>query len=453
MILLGFVFAVLVLVTVLGAYMRTRGDFTAFKVISKIGEKRILDRKLTRELPEENMALDGLVDEYKSRTARIFRAGFITDFFKRTQKSSERSAQTLKILAISLGTALVVSLVCFFVGGGTVSAFAAFALVFLLGCPALSVITHKLPYGIAQATALKDESTVVGETSYAEFSEVDVVAFKDTEIFGVDDVNLKRFMLYGDSNSMEKAMQQMCSLFEVAGGPLKYIFENALDRRVRYSPATGIVIEDNGISGNVEGHRIAAGSEEYMRRHGIAIPDSSVRIDSGIDTTKVMYAAEDGAIYAKFFIRYSFSEEFTMLLPTLKEEGIIPLIYTSDPNVSNELLQILSAGSDCMRVIKKYSLGDDEDMIYRNISAGVVCFGDKINAINIILLSKKYERLVARFKNIELYAMGAGLGLGALLSVLGMFTVPSFVFGIWQLAWCVVLYITAKTELPGDKNQ
>ena len=443
--LVGFIFATLVISVIFASYFRLKGDFTAFKVISKVGEKRILDRKLTRELPEENAALDGLVDEYKSRTARIFRVGFISDFFKRIARTSEDSNHILRMLIISAGVSFVTGLVCLFVFGGLIYGFAAFALIFLLSCPAMSILAHKLPYNMAQNTALSEESTVVGETSYEEFSEVDVVAFDDTEIFGPDDVNLRRFMLYGDSDSMEKAMQQMCSLFAVTGGPLKYIFENALDRRVRHSPATHTVIEADGISGDVSGRRICAGTEEYMRRRGIAIPDSASKGESGIDTTKIMYAAEDGEIYARFHIRYSFSEEFTMLLPTLKEEGIIPVIYTRDPNVSNELLRILSAGNDCMRVVKRTTPDVGIETIYRNVSAGVVSYGDKINAINIVLLAKRYKKLIMRMKNIEMYAMGAGLGLGVLISLLGMFTVPSFVFGLWQMAWCAVLAIASHS--------
>lgn len=449
-VLLGFVFAVHVLVTVSASYFRTKADFTAFKVISKNSEKKAVEKKITRDLRAENAALDGLVDEYSSRTATITRAGFITDFFKRTASTSEDSSHILHVLSVSAGIALVTALVALFVAGGVVSAFAAFALVFLLGCPALSIMSHKLPYFNAQKHALKEESTVVGETSYCEFADINVVTFEDTEIFGPDDVNLKKF--YSDSYSMEKAMQHMCSLFAVAGGPLKHIFENSLDRRVRYSPANDVVIDDDGISAEVDGHRICAGSESYMRRHGIAMSEISVRSDSGIDTTKIMYAAEDGVVYAKFHIRYSFSEEFTMMLPIFKEQGLIPLIYTRDPNVSNELLKILSAGNDCMRVVRVYDVNTKTDVMQRSASAGIVTYGDKMNAINVIILSKKYKELIARTKNVEMYAMGAGIGLGALLSVLGMFAVPSFVFGLWHLAWCVVLAIVTKSVFTKDKN-
>lgn len=442
--LVGFIYATLVLSVIVGTYFRLTADFTAFKFISKNTEKRIIDKKLTRTLPEENMALDGVIDEYKSRTARIFRTGFISDFFKRIAKNEEKNSHTLLILSVSLGAAIVTAFVCFFVAGGLTPAITAFALVFLLGCPAVSVLSHKLPYYDAQSAALAEESTVVGETSFLAFSDVDVVAFEDSEIFGPDDVNLRRIMLYGDRDNMEKVMRQMCSLFSAVGGPLKYIFENALDNRVRHNPATSVTIEDDGVSGDVGGSRIAAGSEAYMRRHGIAIPEGAARPEGGIDTTKVMYAAENGEVYAKFYVRYSFSEEFTMLLPTLKEKGIIPLIYTRDPNVSNELLRTLTAGSDCMRVMKKYSLGSEDDVLYRSVSAGVVTYGDKINAINVILLAKRYKTFGEHIANMELYAMGAGIALAALLTILGFTTVPSILLGLWQCVWCVVLSIAGR---------
>ena len=140
-----------------------------------------------------------------------------------------------------------------------------------------------------------------------------------------------------------------------------------------------------------------------------------------------------------------------MLLPSLKDEGIIPLIYTRDPNVSNELLRTLSAGADCMRVVKKLTPYAADDKLYHRISSGVVTYGDKINAINVILLAKKYKKFGIRLNSSELYAMGAGTALAVMLSLLGMFVVPSAVFGLWQLAWCAVLFVVGKRAFRDRK--
>ena len=449
--LFGFIFAVIALVSVFASYYRLSADFIAFKVISQNTEKKILDKKMTRDLPKENLALDGLVDEYRSQTSRIFRVAFITDFFARTSEPAGKRQHVLSMLAISSGAALVSATICFFVPGGIVSALAAFALVFLLGCPTFAILSHKIPYFDSQNAALVEDSTVVGEKSYFDFSEVDVIAFEDTEIFGTEDVNLKRFMLYGERDNIEKAMRQMYSLFTVVGGPLYKIFASALDNRVRHAPAESPEIEEDGISGVLSGHRIYAGTEEYMRRHGIALPQSSGS-DVSVDTTKVMYAAEDGEVYAKFYIRYSFTEEFTMLLPALKKEGIVPLIYTSDPNLSNELLKTLSAGADCMRVVKRLEPKPDADKIYRRASASVVTYGDKINAINTILLTRKYKNFSDKLAIAELYSMSIGSAVAAVASLLFATAIPSLAFGLWHVLSCVVLRIVSKRVFLSEKK-
>ena len=445
--LFGFLFGTFALATVFSAYFRISADFTAFKVITRNTEKQILDKKLTRTLAEENMALDGAIDEYKSRTSRIFRAAFISDFFKRTRRVSENTFASLLPMIISLGVALVSGLIIFAVEGDLVHASSGFTMVMLISLPAFSILVHKLPYYDAQMAALDEESTLVGETSYRSFSDVDVMAFEDTDIFGVDDVNLRRMMLYGDTNDMEGAMKQMSALFASVGGPLDLIFSKTLDRKCH--PASDVSIEADGLSGIVDGARISAGTEEYMLRHNIAIPELSAKKEMGVDTTRVMYAAENGEIYAKFYIRYSFSEEFTMILPSIKSEGIVPLIYTRDPNVSNELLKTLSAGSDSMRVMKKYHpLSEEGEKLYRRVSAELVTYGDNINAINTVLLTKKYKKFAQQLSGTELYSSVFGAALAAILSFFGVSLVPACIFAIWQIALCVALRLASKRAFP-----
>ncbi len=444
----GMLFGILAIVTVASAHYRVNADFTAFKVVSRNIEKQVLDRKLTRTLHDENMALDGAIDEYKSRTARIFHAAFISDFFKRTSKVSENSFASLLPMIISFGVALITSVVAFFLCGGIIPAASGFALVFLLSLPSFSILVHKLPYYDAQMAALEENSTLVGETSYRAFSGVDVVAFDDTDIFGIEDINLRRIILYGDKEDlMGKAMKQMSALFAPVGGPLYFIFKKT--HQLKFQPASDVTIESDGISGMVEGARISAGTEEYMLRHNIAIPELTNKRDVSVDTTRIMYAAENGEVYAKFYVRYSFSEQFTMLLPAIKEEGIVPLIYTRDPNVSNELLRALCAGSDSMRVMKKYEpISPDDNKIYRRISAELITYGNNINIINTVLLTKKYAKFAEQLSGTELYATVFTAAVAAILAIAGVTSIPVIVFSIWQLAWCIVLRIASKRAFP-----
>lgn len=438
--LFGFLFAVVCIPMINASLYRIKADFVAFKMISKNGQKQVIDKRNTRELSAENMALDGVVDEYKSSSIRTFSAEFISDFFKNSSKETASPVDFAVTVGIPFGLALIAGVIAIFLSTGVaiVNALAVFAIVFMLGCPAFSMLQGRISFFHSQRAALHYESTAVGEAAYQEISGADVITFNDTDVFGPDDVNLKRFMLYSDMGSMEKVMGQMSALFAAVGGPLDFMFSNAIDNRVRYKTATGLIIEDDGICGTVMGHKVYAGSEEYMRRNNIAIPDGAGVTDSRFDTTKVMYSAEDGEINAKFYIRYSFSEEFTMILPELREQGITPLVYTRDPNISDELLRNLSAGAGFMRVCRVYTPAK-AGRVYGRVSAGMITYGDKIDAASTVLLAKKLSNFSLGAHFAELCSMVIGIILGILLSVVGMQGAATLVAAVWQIVWFMLV--------------
>ena len=440
----GVLYGIQCFATVIAAYNRTQSDFTSFKLVSRNVAKNVLDKRLTRELPRENLALDGAIDEYNSKTARMFRTVFVSNFFKRSSESCENFVNAGMMMGISAGVALVTGVVSFFLDGySPVSGVQSLAMVFMLSFPIFSILSHKLPYKHATSRAGAEESAFVGESSIYEGADVDVFTYEDTEIFGIEDVSIRKVHLYGKAYNTPKAMKQMYALFSVIGGPLDFVFSSALDRKC--PPADDIIIEDNGVSGIMDGHRIAAGTEEYMISHGIAIPEDDYRTNiSSTDSTKIMYGAEDGEVYVKFFIRYSFSEEFTMLLPELKDKKIVPLIYTRDPNITGDLLKVLTLGEDLIRVMKKYVPRTAEEKTYRRIDSGIVTHGDKSSAINMVLLAKKYASFQSSLAATELISMIVGAVLAAVLAIGDMFVLPATLLALWQVVWCAVLYVRSK---------
>lgn len=452
--LFGLLFSLLSISAIVASLFKKLADFSNFKLISQPGEKRIVDRKLTRTLPEENLAVDGKVEGYKSKTARVFRTTFVADFFKRSGKCAENSGGVVLILAASFGLAFVAAAVAFFVPGvyaPLMSAAMTFVCVFLLGMPVFSILLHKIPFFHSVKQAESENSAVIGESSLYDYSGVDVVTFHDTEVFGEEDVNLQRIMLYGRSENLEKAMNQMSAVFAVVGGPLKNMFADALDHMP--TTATRVYIEEEGIVARVDGVEVRAGTLEYMVKNGIKIPYDPGKESASLFSTKIMYAAENGEVYAKFYIRYTLSEDFTMILPSLADDGVIPLIYTRDPNVNSDLLRTLTAGMDSIRILKKQTLPDGEDKLYNRVSAGIVTMGDKIDVISMLLLCKKYVRLQQRLSIVELSAMAVGATLAVVLALSGMMVVPSLALAAWQLAWCGVMIFMSHRTLKASKDK
>lgn len=452
--LLGLLFATLVIPVLTSSLDRTKADFIAFKMIAQPEEKEVIDLQNTKDCLVENKALDGAVDEYKSRLSRTFTASFISDFFKNSEAPALSPKHFGLVYGIPFGVALVSGVVAYFLLNSFVGAMAVFALVVMLGCPAFSIVADKVSFFHSQRAALYTDSIAIGEQAYTSYSKVDVFAFDDTDIFGPEDVNLKRFMLYGDRDNMDKVMRQMCALFAAVGGPLDCMFSGIIDNRQRHKTASNLIIEDDGVCGEVAGHRICAGSEDYMRRNGIALPPADIGGSTGaIDTTKVMYAAEDGEVNAKFYIRYSFSEEFTSIIPSLRDAGIIPLIYTRDPNVSTDLLAALTAGNGNMRVVKLYDAVSETTVKPRE-NARMVTYGDRLDAAGMILLSKKYSKFRGYIKFAEICAVAFGIALAIALSFITHINFKAIpLVSLWHILMCAVIRLVSKAVFLKDSNK
>lgn len=449
----GVLFGIQTVLAIIASYHRVSADYTAFGIISKNTVKGILDKRLTRTLPRENIALDGAVDEYKSKIARMFRAAFISDFYAHTSVPVENTFNNILMLLLSLGVSVTTAIIAWVVGTGSIADFTgAFAFVFLLSYPAVSMLVHKLPHHVSSLEVKDESSAFVGEASLYACSDIDVLAYNDTEIFGVEDVSIKKVHLYGKAYNASKAMEQMYAIFSTVGGPLKEMFHAAVGDISIY--ASDIVIEDDGISATLDGHAIAAGTIEYMKRHGMTIPEDDHKTNPPAgDSKKVMYGAEDGEVYVKFFIRYSFSEEFTMLLPGLRAKGIVPLIYTRDPNLTLEFFRMLTLGEDMIRIMKKHSVPLSEDRVYRRVSAGIVTLGDKLNAINMVILAKKYTAFQSELAICEMIAMLAGAAVAVLFALTGSLSIPSVALATLQVAWCIYLYLRTRHSFKHKKGK
>lgn len=449
--LFGSLYGLLALTAVLSSYYFHSASFLGFKIVSLPEKKNTVIGTPTRTLVHENLALDGVIDEYKSKLARVFSTAFVGEFFKKNKATKENGVKILTSLCISLASAIVVGMISYLLQGMREAIFS-FMSVLFLSLPIFYVLSHKIAYFLAQRLCHSEDAAVIGESSFDEYAAIDVVAYEDTEIFGVEDVALRRFKLIGDEKDFTKPLYQMASLFGAVGGPLSILFENALE--CCPSIATDVTVESDGVLGMLDGVSVLAGTEEFMNRRGIEIPadESAPGLDSA-PTTKVLYAAEGDHVHAKFYIRYSFSEEFTMLLPSLREASVAPLIYTRDPNISNELLSALTLGSDKIRVMKKYNLPSAEAPVYDRLDGGIVTLGDKTRAINIILLCKRYRSFIEKAEQLVSLLSICGASFGAISAIfLASLSLPIWVFALWHCSWIGAMAIMAHSAFRIPKN-
>jgi hypothetical protein len=314
-------------------------------------------------------------------------------------------------------------------------------------------MSHKLPMYRLEKKLVECGSAVIGEGALYDGAEVDVIAFDDEEIFGDDDVAFKSVSLSDRSGDFRKAMRKMSSLFSAVGGPLCKVFERSLGKRC--AAATSLIIEDDGISGVVDGVTVMAGGAEYMIRHGVRIPEPGAPT---LESTKVMYGAEGDTVFAKFSIQYSFSEEFALMINSFIENGVTPLIYTRDPNITNELVDFLVGGKCAIRVMKKKSVLPESRTVYKSLSSGIVTVGDKSDAVSALMSAKSYAALQSEIRIFELVVSLLGAVVAAALFAFDFDASKlSALLGAWHIligiAFFAVSHRLFKGKRKGRKNE
>ncbi|MCQ2413990.1 MAG: hypothetical protein MJ082_04260 [Clostridia bacterium] len=389
-------------------------DFRSFKTVSSSDEKFAATKTLTRTMPRENLALDGAVDELNSETVTVSKASFVTDFYANLRVGSENRKFNAILFALVFGVSAVTGLSVGFIQHGIGAGLSAAYISLVFGAPAFAVFSRKLPHLLTEKNLNADSATVVGEAALSAYAKADVFSFRDSEIFGEEGVSLKRMMLFGDSEEITDVLRKTASLFVDLGGPLETIFASS----GRCERASDIVIEADGIRGILGGAAVCAGTEAFMKRMGVAVPEETAKEKEAEqdEKTRVMFCAENGRVMAKFFIHYAFSEDFAELLGGLREEKIVTLVYTRDPNMDADLLAALGVTDKEMRLMKLSQNDEIGTETPDRVSSPVVALNRKTNALSAILHARRFERFRLKLENYLLGFACAGLLAGGILA-------------------------------------
>ncbi len=438
-------FGLATLVMILCRYWNLKSAFASFLIVSSGEEKTVVERVNTADFDKETLALDGAIDEYRSAMAKFHKTDFVSDFQKHLHTPEGHDARTVLALFVALGLTLVGSIVAAILGGdGALSMFYCATLAFYF-LPLAAFAVFEWPFRLASMQTEKDKGAILGTAAALSYADVDVLTFADTEVFEKDDIKIQHVRLFGDA-TYNDVFRDMTALFATVGGTLYQLFSEALDRTV--SQAAEPLAEKNGISGKIDGVKVLAGTAAYLRKNGVSLPDEEENVAL---TNRVMYAVKNGVVTAQFLISYSMSEGFSMLMPHLRKAHVIPLIYTRDPNLDNELFTALMREEGAVRVIKE-TLPEEKEAVLPSFSAGMVTLGGKSVAISMLLLAKKLSKFFRTAANVFGYAfiatplLSVGLTLGHVKA-----PVVTLILAVWQVLSCGV-FAFFSTRKFGPKN-
>lgn len=444
----GLIPALFALLVAIADHRKIKADFAAFRLLSSSGDKLACSVAKGGASAEENAAIADLREAENSRVVSMKKVGFATGFFHRVTRNCEDSYQNAVLLLAAALVSLGVALAAGIIGASFLVGFYAFALSLSLVLPAVLPLLHKIPAAILSLDAASHQTAVVGEVSALEYSDTAAMTFEDVEAFPAKNMRIQRIKLYNDS-ALDRVLYQVAGLFSVVGGPLDGVFRASTAELGISDDVTLLRVEKGGLLALVDGSEISVGSGEYMLDHSVHVfydPEDERLLTGG--KTSVMFAAEDGILVAKFYVRYKMDEGFEKRVEALNKRGIRTLLRSFDPNVTDELIDKISYTADHgLRVIRK-TVDQRADLAAPHINSGLVTKTDSTDLLRALFACRRAVRLI-RAGGIAAYVLGGIGAIGAIVctafSLVG--ALPSVLFAGYHLALALLFLLISKLSV------
>ena len=443
--LFGLVPAVSALILSVVDRLKMKGDYTAFKLVSSSGDKLACTVSCGAQTAEEADAVSDLEEGKDTRVLFVKKVGFTSGFFHRVSRVCEDGRKNLWLLITALVGSMMAAIVVGVLQHSLSAGLYAFCVTASFAFPTCTLLLHKLPVAQLFACASANHSAVVGEVSALEYCDAAANAFEDVEAFPSRNVRVQRIKLYGDS-ALDRVLYQMAGVFSVVGGPLDGVFRSSTAEIGLPSHVRLLHTEGDGLAVMVDGREIRVGRGEYMLRQHIHVyydPEDENILANG--KTNVMYAAENGRLIAKFYIRYKMDADFEKDVEQLHKCGIRTILRTYDPNINEALIATISYTANFgIRVVKKTE-EQQKDFAVARLNSGIVTKAATRNILRTLSACRRMCRLTSFLENGAMLIACVGMLLALFASVFGsIFAVPSFFFALYQLLFVGIVALVGK---------
>ncbi len=361
---------------------------------------------------------------------------FVKGFFKKQISPPSALKNSVKIIIMCLIVSVAVGIVTG-IFKGAYNGFCAFAAMSLVSLPANTLLSTALPFYFASNKAKKTQTAYIGEAACDTYEKTGVVSFDDTEVFPPKTVKVTSIRTYGD-NRIDRVILYMANIFSKMGGPLSFVFSNSIQNIEEFSVEAQIVEQfSNGVNVKIDGKEVLVGTGDFMRLYDIEAPFDNIDESFTRSLGSIMYMALDGALAAKFYIKYSINRNFEPLLHAFYDAGICVGIKSNDPCVTDELVCANLKGSNYPVAVIKDTKNKDTGVVGESTEGAVITLS---SAHNFLLGFVRLDNLRNVYRSnvyVSIISAVVGLALAALVAIIGTGTVNVGLMLLFQVFWCV----------------
>ena len=338
---------------------------------------------------------------------------------------------------------------------GIVEAWTSAMTVLFATLPLTAVCASMIPLWASAAWMRKRGSALGDISSMEDFSECNVVVFRDLHLFRLCRMEDTGIVFYDKANA-PSVMAALEILYSHVGGPMREIF-GRVPEAYRAKTVRIRRIGIGGVEAFVDKKSVLlVGTYDFMKQYGLYFPQSEDPSDRA-----TLYVSLNGKQSAKVNARYEIDPLFEMLVNRLASEGIQCVVETYDPLIHSEFVASMRrADSAPISVVHKnavdlyYSQAKEETAVE---DASLVSTMSRLKLAEALVWCRRVTKILRRSEMMSFVFSGIGLLGTALLFAFGSLSSlheywlvlygllpPAFMLILTQLIFPKRFYFTEK---------
>jgi len=369
-----------------GLLMMVRRVARNFRFVALRGIRR------SARIIDDGMKFDELIHadrKVHNNVVYTVRAKFLSDYLRFSYKEDYCEQMVRKVAPYIFPAAVLSGIV-----GGIISyrAWGAWGGIYCLcaalvaGIPVCRLFCLNLPMESASKMLIRRGVMLNGWEAIDKFGVTDALTVNSDALFPEGTVRLLSVKAFGDA-PIDRSIRYAASVVMHSGGPLAQIFYNLLEEQSEnILPADGIGYENEmGVSGWVENLPVLVGNRDMLKEHHVELPSKDYeQIIKRGQNRHLVYIAISGRPCAVMLVQYKADADTADAVRDMVSNGVSLVVYTTDPNVTSELVSEIYEIPARLVTILSVRAGSEYDKLTHTIlnrAPAVLCTVGRLSAL------------------------------------------------------------------------
>lgn len=295
-------------------------------------------------------------------------------------------------------------------------------------------LCYALPYARIARRLYHSGVSVAGFAGAKLISRSHRMVLTDYDLFPEGTVQLNGIKIFGEE--IGKVVTYAASLAHRSGSGISHLFDDMLQGEgAALEKLDEFAFSDRGgVSAVIHGETALLGTDQFLRRAGVTMPQ-------GIKLKNGLFLAVDQRLIAAFAVKYPTISTVEWALYSLKQNRIIPVLASRDPNLTPMLLK-QKFGTDARAEQPKLSLRlqlSEADAAHKGRMGALVYREGLMPYAESVIASRRLTRAVKQLTAIALSGSVISVLLCFYLAFVGVGGILTpLLMTVYQLLWLLV---------------